>query len=833
MKRKISFILVVLLIGTLTTIHAQTRITVENRSGESVYLQPEDTIGFNKLGDGVTVVNMQLKEPRYYKFIGKQSAYLTLFVQPGNVMKIVYDGSSLKFIGDNADINTFLQKNNYICPTPEGVTAYSPEWIRHNESLLKGLYDQLDHSGFSPEFIAIHKQYLYFIYLNQRLNGPQMLKVFGHDDNIKLADDYYDFLKDLKFEDENIIYLPKWFTVINAAFEEMEKQGFIPVSNAHYMKNYASKITNEKLRSYYLIELLNLTLKKGYSDDFMSYLEDVKSLITDETALTKLPGLIELYNKARENNKSILRGMPMPDFTANTVAGKDYKLSDFKGKILVLDFWFTGCIPCKAEMPFFDKLAEEFQGQSVQFISISLDMGDQLMSLWKKMMAEKDDKGPVLNVNLPGGFKSEFAAKMNIRSVPRIVLVDKEGNIVDAYAKRPSDPKLKQQIENLLGAEERAALNGYIQKIVQAKGSYEKEKVLNEFIREKGKDPKAAVTLGMMYFYYAQSLSTEGRNEDLIATINKITYEPLKRDLFYVSAVTSKENKDIATAEILARQAVELTEKINGGNKPEGDELEKYPQIFSFYGTVLIDMNKVKEAIPYVLKAYETAKTPFPDLKLNYLTILIEQQKYAEAKPFLEDLIRDGMSNEKYENWLEKVYKAEKGSSKGYKEYLNSLKKVYEDTLKKQVTQGQLNEVAPLFTLKNAKGENVSLADLKGKIVLLDFWATWCGPCKMSFPAMQKVVNKYKKDKDVVLLFIDTWEKDQAAAAEFLKKNNYDFELLYDTEKSDTAKDYKLKGIPAKIIIDKNGIIRYSLKGFSGSDEKNMMEVSAMIESLK
>ena len=98
---------------------------------------------------------------------------------------------------------------------------------------------------------------------------------------------------------------------------------------------------------------------------------------------------------------------------------------------------------------------------------------------------------------------------------------------------------------------------------------------------------------------------------------------------------------------------------------------------------------------------------------------------------------------------------------------------------------------------------------------------------------MQKVVNKYKKDKDVVLLFIDTWEKDQAAAAEFLKKNNYDFELLYDTEKSDTAKDYKLKGIPAKIIIDKNGIIRYSLKGFSGSDEKNMLEVSAMIESLK
>lgn len=832
MKRNILFVFAVLYMGIIATVHAQTRITVENTSGEAVYLQPEDSTGFNKLEERVTMMNIDLREPKYYKLVTKSGNYYSLFVQPGNVMKVVYDGSKPKFSGDNTAENQFMLNNGYICPSPEGVVQYSSDWAVYNENLLKELFDKLDQSGLSAEFIAIHKEYLNFVFLNQRLNGPQMMKMFGHA-NIELADNYYDFLKELSFDDENILYVPKWFPVVNAALETMEKQGLIPVSNAHFMKYYASKISNDKLRSRYLVELLKITLKKGYSDDFTTYLEDVKPLITDEAALAELPELVELYNQARENNKAILRGMPMPDFAANTVDGKEYKLSDFKGKILVLDFWFTGCIPCKAEMPFFDKLAEELKGQPVQFISVSLDTGDQLMALWKKMMAGKDDQDPVLNVNLPNGFKSEFAVKMNIRSVPRIVLVDKEGNIVDAYAKRPSDLKLKQQIEGLLGAEERAAMNLYLQKTAQAKGSYEKEKILNEFISVYGKNPNASSILGMMYFYYTRDLASEGRSEELLAVTDKLTPDLFKRDMSYVCAISCWENNDKTTAEILARRAVDLTEKINGGNKPEGDELDKYPQILSFYGTLLIEQNKVKEATPYVLKAYGAASKLYPDLKLNYLAVLIDQKKYAEAKPFLEDLIRDGMSNEKYEDWLEKVYKEEQGTTKGYKEYLASLKKVYEDALKKQVTQEQLNEVAPLFTLKNAKGDNVSLSSLKGKIVLLDFWATWCGPCKKSFPAMQKVVNKYKKDKEIVILFIDTWEKDQSAAAEFLKKNNYDFELLYDTENGDTAKDYKLKGIPAKIIIDKNGIIRYSLKGFSGSDEKNMMEVSAMIESLR
>ncbi len=155
------------------------------------------------------------------------------------------------------------------------------------------------------------------------------------------------------------------------------------------------------------------------------------------------------------------------------------------------------------------------------------------------------------------------------------------------------------------------------------------------------------------------------------------------------------------------------------------------------------------------------------------------------------------------------------------------------------------NQQAPRFTLKDMDGKSISLADYKGKVVVLDFWATWCSPCKSSFPGMQQAVTRYKDDKDVAFLFIDTREKVanyQQLASDFLTENHYTFKVLYDDmnldgTKSKLYKEYKLEGfgIPAKFIVDREGIVRFEKIGYmpGKSDEDLANEVADMVEQAK
>jgi peroxiredoxin len=158
---------------------------------------------------------------------------------------------------------------------------------------------------------------------------------------------------------------------------------------------------------------------------------------------------------------------------------------------------------------------------------------------------------------------------------------------------------------------------------------------------------------------------------------------------------------------------------------------------------------------------------------------------------------------------------------------------------KASVAKKMINEPAPTFALKDMAGKTISLADLKGKVVIIDFWATWCGPCKVSFPGMQMAVTKYKDDPNVEFLFIDVSERTEDYVNEvkkFIADNNYTFHVLFDDKNPETgrlnktAKIYGAPGIPAKYVIDKKGNIRFKSIGFGGTVEKLVEEVDYMIE---
>ncbi|OJU16833.1 MAG: hypothetical protein BGN88_08140 [Clostridiales bacterium 43-6] len=149
----------------------------------------------------------------------------------------------------------------------------------------------------------------------------------------------------------------------------------------------------------------------------------------------------------------------------------------------------------------------------------------------------------------------------------------------------------------------------------------------------------------------------------------------------------------------------------------------------------------------------------------------------------------------------------------------NMLKDDYEEA--KTTTSGQ-SSVAKVkaadFSVIDHTGKTVTLSDFKGKPVVLNFWASWCPPCRGEMPAYQKIYEE-SKDKGVVFMMVDLTDGQRETidkAKQFIKDNDYTFDVYFDT-KMNAADAYSVSSIPMSIFIDKNGNVVKSYTG--GIDE--------------
>jgi thiol-disulfide isomerase/thioredoxin len=123
-------------------------------------------------------------------------------------------------------------------------------------------------------------------------------------------------------------------------------------------------------------------------------------------------------------------------------------------------------------------------------------------------------------------------------------------------------------------------------------------------------------------------------------------------------------------------------------------------------------------------------------------------------------------------------------------------------------------ESAPDFTVKSLEGKQFRLADLKGKPVLLDFWASWCGPCKQSMPVVEKIAKDYKDQ--LTVLGVNAAEE-REVAAEFLKRNPMSYPSALSTD-STVLKDYKVDALPTFVLIGADGKIAAYQSGYGGEE---------------
>ena len=157
------------------------------------------------------------------------------------------------------------------------------------------------------------------------------------------------------------------------------------------------------------------------------------------------------YETEHSNLMKFAPGKSSPIFEnyENFKGGKT-SLSDLKGKYVYIDIWATWCGPCKREIPYLKNLEEEYHGKDIQFVSISVDNIDGRRGSyesWKKMVADENLGG--IQLFADKDFNSDFIREYGINSIPRFIFLDPEGNIVDANAERPSNPKLKDLFNEL------------------------------------------------------------------------------------------------------------------------------------------------------------------------------------------------------------------------------------------------------------------------------------------------------------------------------------------------------------------------------------------------
>lgn len=123
---------------------------------------------------------------------------------------------------------------------------------------------------------------------------------------------------------------------------------------------------------------------------------------------------------------------------------------------------------------------------------------------------------------------------------------------------------------------------------------------------------------------------------------------------------------------------------------------------------------------------------------------------------------------------------------------------------------------APDFTLKSASGENIKLSELRGQVVMINFWASWCGPCRQEMPLLDELHARYSP-MGFTLLGVNV-EKDSSKARALLKDLPVEFPILFD-QKNQVSKDYDVVAMPSTVLVDRDGNIRYIHRGYKPGDE--------------
>lgn len=213
-----------------------------------------------------------------------------------------------------------------------------------------------------------------------------------------------------------------------------------------FMDECSKEITfqaSKKIIARNLAENVFTELKDIDDQKYYGFLDHLKAFVPEETEL------VEKYSGIYEAFKATTKGNPLPDTQLFTADGSSLQLSSLFGKVLYIDVWATWCGPCRGEIPYLAKLVEHYKGnENIMILSVSVDRDRED---WFNMITE--EKPAWAQYWLDESGHKDFGEKMNIRFIPRFIIVDRNGVIYDGDAARPSDEKITEILDQAIAGE--------------------------------------------------------------------------------------------------------------------------------------------------------------------------------------------------------------------------------------------------------------------------------------------------------------------------------------------------------------------------------------------
>lgn len=378
-----------------------------------------------------------------------------------------------------------------------------------------------------------------------------------------------------------------------------------------------------------------------------------------------------------------------------------------------------------------------------------------------------------------------------------------------------------------------------------------KEELLKNIIKDFGLDENKKideVKLSNLYANMANAFSVDKNNDKFEEYSGKIKSKTTLASLYNSYAWAGAEkNENVQFASKISKKSLELIEAAKNEPKPEAYATKEdyiknldasYAMYADTYALLLDHSGNSAEALKYQEIAVNQNNFANAEMNARYVNFLAKAGQKDKVVTYAERFIKDGQGTEQMKLDLKSGYTGKEP----FDTYYAALEKVADEKEKAKFAKQMINMPAPKFTLANLKGEKVSLDQLKGKVIVVDYWATWCGPCIASFPGMQKAVDKYKSDDKVEFLFVNTWQTEEnreKVVKDWLATTPYTFNILLDSKnakdpsKFDVVSDYKVEGIPTKFIVDANGNIRFKKVGGSANANATVKELDIMIEMAK